>query len=115
VLFAFLDQISFIFLDHDIYRRQYGGAIPIDGRSFSVQYDRRPNSPILKNSSEPLQIDYEKQLRENYETLKPYKDFAQVAQAAADAISDGKKIILNSITSARRIQLNWKLPQLPGF
>ncbi|KAL7078694.1 hypothetical protein ACQ4LE_001890 [Meloidogyne hapla] len=95
--------------NHDIYRRQYGGNVPI-ARSFS-QFDRRPGSPLIK-PPESSQIDYERQLREHYETPKPYNDFSEMTKAAAS--QDENKIELNSVTSARRIHLNWKLPPLPA-
>jgi len=105
--------ISLPFLsDHDFYQRQYGGNVPI-ARSFA-QFDRRPGSPLIKPQESSSHIDYEKQLREHYETPKPsYSDFSEMTKAAAP--QDEKYLELNSVTSARRIHLNWKLPTLPGF
>ncbi|KAF7639956.1 hypothetical protein Mgra_00000398 [Meloidogyne graminicola] len=102
--------------NHDIYRRQYGGNIPISTtRSFS-QFDRRPNSPLIKQNSFEIsqQIDYEKQLREHYEIPKPFSDFSEITLAAAvPSQQNEEKSFVNSIPSARRIHLSWKLPILP--
>nr|CAD2170380.1 unnamed protein product [Meloidogyne enterolobii] len=97
--------------NHDFYQRQYGGNVPI-ARSFA-QFDRRPGSPLIKPPESSSHIDYEKQLREHYETPKPsYSDFSEMTKAAAP--QDEKYLELNSVTSARRIHLNWKLPTLPA-
>jgi hypothetical protein len=72
-------------------------------------YEKQPSGGGGEYSA---QIDYEKQLRAQYEKPRNdnnYRDFS------AKPSSSTKTFTLHTETSAKRIKLSWKLPTLPSL